>query len=307
MTRWRSSEDVRLSHRLEAAGIRVAVGLFRRLPHRAAIRLGATLGSLAYRLGIRRRVTLDNIRRAGVVATEPEVRATGLGAYRSLGRTIAEYARLPITTLAELEERVTIEGLENLQTALAAGKGVIAVSGHFGSLELMATSFRLFDIHPTLLVAPMKNPLASHFFREQRLAYGVDVIEVGPGLRDAFRVLRRGGLLCLAADQDAGRHGAFIDFFGRPASTPTGAIELAMRTGAPVIFGLCFREGLDHHRVVIRPPVVVDAADPTERVIHEQLERLTAWLEEGIRERPDHWFWLHRRWKTRPSGVGTSA
>jgi KDO2-lipid IV(A) lauroyltransferase len=304
VARWRSAETVRLSHRIEALGIRIGVGLFMRLSHRAALGLGAAMGSLAYRLGIRRRVVLENIRKAGVVADEAEVVATARETYRNLGRTFAEYARLPRTTLAELSERVEMVGIENMRAALAPGRGAIAVSGHFGSLELMATAFRTADIRPTLLVAPMRNPLATRYFREHRAAYGVDVIEVGPGLRDAFRVLKRGGLLCLAADQDAGRHGMFVDFLGRPASTPTGAVELAMRTGAPIVFGLCFREGVERHRVVIRPPFFVDADGPPERVLHEQLTRLNRWLEEGIRERPDHWFWLHRRWKTRPARPG---
>ena len=272
MARWRSPDDIRFSHRLEALGIR---------------------------LGVRRSVTVDNIRRARVT-DDDSVTTVAHETYRNMGRTFAEYARLPRTTEEELRARVRFEGLEHMTSALARGKGVVAVSGHFGSLELMATAFKLIDARPTLLVAPMRNPLATRFFESHRSAYGVDVVEVGPKLREAFRVLRAGGLLCLATDQDAGRHGVFVDFLGRPASTASGAIELAMRTGAPLVFGLCFREGRDRHRAVIHPPVDVRESGPRDAVIREHLERIAGSLEDGIRERPDHWLWLHRRWKTRP-------
>lgn len=306
MARWRMPERVSLSHRFEALGIRIGVGLFKAVPHRVALRLGGALGTAAYHLGVRRTVALENIRLASGVAAHGEAPRVAREAYRNLGRTFAEYARLPRTSLTELKTRIHFEGLEHMQSALARGKGVVAVSGHFGSLELMATAFRLIDAHPTLLVAPMRNPLATRYFRAHRSAYGVDVAEVGPRLREALRVLKRGGLLCLAADQDAGRHGIFIEFLGRPASTATGAVELALRTGAPIVFGLCFREGLDHHRIVIEPPFSVEPGEDRAGAIRTSMEHLTARLEDGIRKRPDHWFWLHRRWKTRPEGTDRS-
>lgn len=303
MARWRAPHDVRVAHRLEVLGIRIGVATMKRLPHRTALAFGAALGSAAFRLGVRREVAIDNIRRAADVVSPDEAPRVAHDAYRNLGRTFAEYARLPVTSLESLRARVRFEGLEHMQAALARGRGVVAVSGHFGSLELMATAFRLLDAKPTLLVAPMRNPLATQYFRRHRSAYGVDVAEVGPRLREAFRVLRRGGLLCIAADQDAGRHGMFVDFLGRPASTATGAVELAMRTGAPIVFGLTFREGVDHHRLVIEPPMDVTEGEDRERTIRTHLERLSRLLEAGIRARPDHWFWLHRRWKTQPADV----
>jgi KDO2-lipid IV(A) lauroyltransferase len=152
----------------------------------------------------------------------------------------------------------------------------------------------------------MRNPLATRAFKAHWERCGIEVIEVGPGLRAAFLVLKRGGLLCFAADQDAGRHGVFVDFLGRAASTPSGPVELALRTGAPIVFGLIFRRGsvrgIDHHLVRIDPPLFVEEKGSREETVRHHVQHLSNRLSAGILEQPDQWFWFHRRWKTRPPG-----
>jgi len=302
VARWTPATRITVSHRMEALGIRIGVFLFNALGHRAAVRAGARLGDLVWRLGIRRKVVRENLAHArDALGPDADLGHIERECYRSLGRALAEYARLSGRGRADVLRSIRIEGDAPTLEALARGEGVVALSGHFGSLEAMATAFAGKSVvTPTLLVAPMRNPLATKLFRDYRARYGVDLIEVGPRMREAFAVLKRGGLLCMAADQDAGRHGIFVDFLGRPASTPTGPIELALRTGAPIVFGLVFRE--DETRQVVRmdPPVHLEPHGDHEETIRHYTQLFADRLAEGIRERPDHWFWLHRRWKTRP-------
>jgi KDO2-lipid IV(A) lauroyltransferase len=104
----------------------------------------------------------------------------------------------------------------------------------------------------------------------------------------------------MASDQDAGRRGVFVDFLGRPASTPSGPVELALATGAPIVFGTIHRVAIDRHVVRLRPPVWPERDRDREETVLRYSQLFAGWLEEAIRGDADHWFWLHRRWKTRP-------
>lgn len=285
---------------MQGVALLAAIALLAALPHRRAIRLGAALGDLVRLVGVRRRVVLENIAASGLELPPGGPEALARACYRNMGRVFAEYARMPRLTREDYLRLVTHEGIEHIHEAMAGGRGVIALSGHFGSLELMAASFRHAGVHPTLLVAPMRNPIATRILRKHRRAAGVDILEVGPELREAYRVLRRGGFLCMASDQDAGRRGVFVDFLGRPASTPTGPIELALATGAPIVFGTIHRVATDRHVVRIRPPVWPERDGDRGATVLRYSQLFARWLEEAIRADADHWFWLHRRWKTRP-------
>lgn len=111
-------------------------------------------------------------------------------------------------------------------------------------------------------------------------------------------MLKQGGLLCLAADQDAGRHGVPVRFLGRWASAATGPFELALRTGAPVVWGLIHREGPTRHRVRIDAPEVLTAHGDHGETLRYHAQAYADRLAAGVRSQPDQWFWLHRRWKT---------
>ena len=177
---------------------------------------------------------------------------------------------------------------------------MIALSGHYGSPEVMTVGLAEQGIDPHVLVAPMRNPLVSAFFSRHRETYGVHPVEVGPSMRELIRVLRKGAVVCMAADQDAGRHGIFVDFLGRPASTATGPVEMARRTGAAIVFGTIRRLPDGSHLAVIDPPITVEDRGDEAATVRYYVEDLSRRLEAAVRLAPEQWFWLHRRWKTKP-------
>jgi KDO2-lipid IV(A) lauroyltransferase len=300
VARWQRLEKPTFAHRLEYVGVRVAVGCLKRFPTGLAYRLGERMGVLAWRIGIRREVVLANLSAAvGLTGGEDPPRIAA-ACYRHVGRSFAELAVIPGLSADEVKALVTFEGLEHVRAAVDAGRGVIALSGHYGSPEVMTVGLAAHGMDPHVLVAPMRNPLVSDFFSRHREAYGVHPVEVGPSMRELIRVLRKGAMVCMAADQDAGRHGLFVDFLGRAASTATGPVELARRTGAAIVFGTVRRREDGTHVAVIDPPITIEDRGDDAATVRYYVEDLSRRLERAVREVPEQWFWLHRRWKTKP-------
>jgi KDO2-lipid IV(A) lauroyltransferase len=114
------------------------------------------------------------------------------------------------------------------------------------------------------------------------------------------RRLRAGGCVAMLGDQDARRDGVFVPFFGRPASTPAGPAWLSLATGAPLVFGTCLRGPDGRYEARLFPPLYPEGDAGDMDAVRALTARHTAMLEAEIRQRPESWFWLHKRWKTKP-------
>lgn len=292
----------RASHAFETALLHGVAGAATALPLPAARGLGAGIGTLLHGLGVRRRVAESNLRLA-FPERDDAWRAAILAAhYRELGRVAMEYPRIPELVAAPREQVfATFEGEQHLHEAAALGRGVLLLTGHFGNFELCGAALTRFN-PVDFVVKPLSNPGADRWVADMRARAGVGTIPLGSGVRGVFRALREGRWVAVLGDQDARRHGVFVPFFGRLASTPAGPAHLSLATGAPLVFGTCSRAA--DGRVVLRvdPPIVPegDARDP--EAVRALTAKHTARLETVIRERPEFWFWLHRRWKTPPPG-----
>jgi KDO2-lipid IV(A) lauroyltransferase len=291
-----------LEDRLEYLVVLVFVRVMRLLPGRFATWLGGVLGRIAFDLvGFRRGVTVANIRRhLACIPAGPDPVACGRRAYINFGRSIAEFARLPSTDMRHIRANIDMEGLSHLDAALAAGKGAVLVTGHFGSWELMGCALARLGYPLVFVVGVQRNPLVQHVMNALRKECGIPVIEPA-SLMAATHALRDNRFLAMLSDQDAGRHGIFAEFLGEPASTPPGAARLAALTGAPVITGFIVRTGLIRHRIIIEAPLSVDRSLAKPEVIKALTQAYSASIESYVRRYPDHYLWAHRKWKTRPS------
>jgi KDO2-lipid IV(A) lauroyltransferase len=153
------------------------------------------------------------------------------------------------------------------------------------------------------VVKPLSNPRVDRWLSDLRRRAGVGQIPLGAGVRAVYRSLRQNRWVALVGDQDAHAAGVFVPFFGRPTSTPRGPADLALRTGAPLIMGFATRMPDGRHRLEMEPPLAVPERHD-EAAVEDLTARHTARLEAWIRRRPDHWLWLHRRWKTAPRSAG---
>lgn len=293
-----------LKHRLEYAGLYTVFLLSRVLPRRAFIRVGSWVGRFAFDvLRVRRAVTLANLRFVfGHERADGELVRLGRRSYEQLGGSLLEFSSLYSMDEHELRRVVRIDGLEHMDAALRGGRGAMLVTGHFGNWELFGAAFVSRGYPTTFLVKEQSNPLASRMQNLLRARGGIEVIHQGPQVaREVLRALRRGRLVGILPDQDARRHGVFVEFLGRPASTYKGPAFFAYRANVPIIAGYIRRNPDGTHIGQVLPPIYPDPSRDQEQEVARLTQAYVRDMERWVRAHPEHYFWVHRRWKTQPS------
>lgn len=287
----------------EYAFLRAVQVLLALLPLRAGLWLGRRLGLLA-RLFDRkhRRFAEENAARAlGLTPREAEDLVRQV--YRNVGANTTEDLMLGrIMRKRSIAELCTVEGREHLEAALAQGRGALMLTGHFGNWELGG----LVVAHlagPVLAVArQLGNPLLWRYTQRWRERAGLDVVGRHGAARHLVRHLKQGGKVLMLIDQNQRQGGVFVDFFGKLASTVPTPAKLALRYDLPVLMGYIRRVGTgSQHHMKIEPAEVVRTGDLEADVV-ATTARFTKKIEQFVREHPDQWFWLHRRWRKRPPG-----
>lgn len=291
---------MKLSHRFETLLLKGVVGSLAGLSWPAARERGARLGALVERLGIRRDVARANLALAFPEQPIPWRERVLDEHYKELGRVAAEYPRMAELARAPREQVFALwQGIEHARAALAKGRGMVFLTGHLSNFEL-AGALVAREFPMAFFAKPLSNPGAEEWISAIRQRAGLDVLQPGAGVRNVIRRLRAGGTVAMLADQDARRDGVFVPFFGRPASTASGPAWLSLATGAPIVFCTCARAADGRLELRMFPALepAGDAGDP--EAVRALTARHTALLEAAVRERPAQWFWLHKRWKTRP-------
>ncbi len=288
---------------------RVSQTLASFLPLRAVQALGRQVGSIAFIcLPAQRALVEQHLSRAfGDTMAPGQRRRVAAGVFRNIGQTGLEWLKLPSLSVPHIQALVTVEGLEHLQQAAAAGRGVLACSAHFGNWEFIAIYLRSLGFDGALLARKLRYPEYQDFFIDMRAKKGVPTHERG-SLREVAHLLRQNKIVGLMPDQDTdGLEGDFVEFFGSPAYTPVGPAALSLITGAAMVPCFMVREN-GRFRLVIKP--ALELAEPVAdrraaiRQLTQQLSRAT---EDMIRLHPEQWVWMHRRWKTTPQTLTAKA
>jgi KDO2-lipid IV(A) lauroyltransferase len=263
-------------------------------------RLARFVGGLAYTLGIRRHVALENLERAMPERSEAERRAIARGTYITMARVVleslADEPRLPPGW--EQEEVVGAEAWKALQAHVATGKGALLVTGHFGNWELLGEILIKRGVPLNALVRPLKGALNMRI-AENRVRAGAGLIYPKGAVQETVAALGRGESVFMLLDQAIPSKGVFVPFFGRLASTTPAMAVASQRTGIPAWVVMAVREG-GRFRVHIEGPIPPPAAEEGRDPITEHTALVTAALERVIRQYPEQWLWLHRRWKYAP-------
>ena len=258
------------------------------------------LADLAYYvLGIRKKVVLDNLSASFPDKSLSELKIIARNTYRQFATTMMELLYFPKWKKEDVDRMVSIEGKEVLDEALNGGKGAVIVSGHFGNWELLGACTA---IHYKLnyVVGRQKNTMVDDLLNSYRSGKNIRLIPMKIALRGVMQALKKNEFLAILSDQDAHELGTFVNFFGRPASTPKGPAVFALRAGCPLIFCSIVRFG-DRFKAKFETVPRPQPSGDEEKDVQAYTQAYTSLLESHCREHPDHWFWLHRRWKTHPS------
>jgi KDO2-lipid IV(A) lauroyltransferase len=220
------------------------------------------------------------------------------GVFSSIARLLAAFARLPRLTPQNISTLIRYDGLENFQIALAKGHGVLVATAHLGNWELSAFSHAWMTAPMHIVVRPLDNPRIDAFVERYRALSGNHIIQKKDAARGILKALKSGDAVGILIDQNTTLdQGVFIDFFGRKACAGTAFAKLAHHSGAAVVPGFALWSE-EERRYILRfypeIPMTGEVAADTQ-LIHAQLESV-------IRQYPDQWLWIHRRWKTRPPG-----
>jgi Kdo2-lipid IVA lauroyltransferase/acyltransferase len=271
----------------------------RSLSFRSASRLGWLLGGFFYRrFGIRKKITLDNLEHAFPELSPAERNRIAEGAFRGYIRSLVEGLWTGGATADEVRATTILRNPEVAREALARGKGLILMTGHFGQWEFVVSALPLNLGFPVIAVAqPQRNKHIDAIVTANRSRFGSGTVTMRQSVRDVYQLLRNGKAIGMLGDQSGPKESVFVDFFGRPAATHRGAASFSLKAGSPIVMFFLVRlpdgryEG--HFEEVSREGLT---GTDDEKVL-ELTRRHTSVLERMIRLYPDHWLWMHKRWK----------
>jgi KDO2-lipid IV(A) lauroyltransferase len=245
-----------------------------------------------------RRVALRNLSFAMPQLDSREHARIVDGVFQSLSRLLVALARFPSIDRSNVAQWIGYEGFEHYQDAKREGRGVLIATAHLGNWELSAFAHALMTEPMHVMVRPLDNPFIDALVERRRTLSGNDLIDKRDAARAVMKALRSNSAVGVLIDQNtSSEEGLFIDFFGKLACANSGFVKLAHRSRAPVIPGFALWDKHTHRYILRFYPRVEMTGD-----IQRDTQRLHSKLEEIIREHPDQWMWIHRRWKTRPAG-----
>jgi Kdo2-lipid IVA lauroyltransferase/acyltransferase len=246
-----------------------------------------------------RRVAETNLRFALPELSAGERRRLIDGVFASVARLLADFARFPEINASNVHDVIRYEGLEHYERAKQKGRGILVATAHLGNWELSAFTHALMTEPMHVMVRPLDNPLIDRLVEERRQLSGNKLILKKDAALSVVRALKANQAVGILIDQNTTpEEGVFIDFFGVKACAGAAFAKLAARTGAAVVPGFAFWEEAECKYVLRFYPEVEITGDA-----NIDIQRIHSGFEWMIRQYPDQWLWIHRRWKTRPPGA----
>jgi KDO2-lipid IV(A) lauroyltransferase len=294
---------------IEYAGARMLLALLGLLPRGAAVAVATGVVLLLPKVvGSLRRTGMRNLETAFPDKTQTEREDILRGTFENLGRVLGDLSQFPKYDREKLAELIdydlddTSKALYNLNKEQK--RGVLITTGHLGNWEMLVLGFAALYEPISYLARPLDNPKLDDMLNERRTRFGNDPINKSNSAMLAMKILRDGGILGILADVNVHpKEGVFVPFFGVDACTTSGAALMAIRSNALIFPTFCVWQKDEGRYKFVHGDVIAPAdTGDRKRDIVETTAAFTAEIEKIIREYPDQWMWIHKRWKTRPKG-----
>lgn len=288
-----------MQNQIEYFFFRILLSFIRLFPFGTVQRMGSAFGALMYSIfGLRKHLVLDNLRRAYPEKSPSELDAIAKGSFRNLFTAYFEILFIDRLREDDFRRMISFPEIDRMKALYERGKGLIILTGHFGNWELCALGVPLLlPKKYTVIVQKQRNPYINNFMTGMRSRFGSKLVVMERALRESLRALSNNEGIALIADQSGPESGIYADFFGRPASTHQGPAVFQVRSGAPMILVVLIREGREKFRIEMTEIDTESLTGTDEEKMKELTQRHVTALERYIRLYPDHWLWMHKRWK----------
>ena len=285
--------DKRCKINISAKLLRLFIVFIKKLPYGFAAELGSFLGIVLWFFSFRRVSRLESRCDKSLGAGARLSRKIIRDSYANMGRIFCEYFSLK--SREEAAGLVTIAGEEHLSEALKKGRGVILMTAHLANWEIAAAAVCHCGYPLNVIYTPQRNTAGvEDLFREQReKVCGMGLIpSEGAGVKQAFKVLKRGEILCILQDLDARGDGVVMDFLGLPASVHTGLAKLSRRFNCPVVPTRAARDEKGKNLLLFYPSLIYDGD------MEKFLSICNNIVESWVKEHPGQWMWILDRWES---------
>ena len=294
---------MKFSHRWQSAAALLALSVFRALPLGAASAFGGWIGRTLGPHLARHRIASDNLQLAFPELSPSERDRILMGMWDNFGRVVGEYAHLDTLRRSVESGRglVTFAGLEHIERLKRDYKGAVFVGGHLGNWEVGGLMLHEVGMETVAVYRPPDIPMIDRLLRKHRANVFSQLVVKRHDVKELVSALRAHGSVSMMVDQKLWQ-GEILPFFGHDAHTTTLPAKLALRYGVPIIPVRIERLSGPRFRITAYPPIAMpetaDGDDGTNAEIQLTLA-INRVLEGWIRERPEQWHWLHRRWRIR--------
>jgi KDO2-lipid IV(A) lauroyltransferase len=286
-----------ISYRL----IRLIIQMMSYIPYPLAQFKGKGLGIAGYHIPMSRKaVALENIKQSYNGITDGDAKRLLRRVYMHFGQMFFEIPHVFRMKPHTVDRYVIFDGEENVINALKKKKGVFFLTAHFGNWELMCAAVSLRFGNLAVIARPADFVPFDRMINELRSHFGTEVIPKQRAMRRLLSAVKENKLIGMLLDQNVDWYeGNFVPFFGRWACTNKGLSLLALKTRTPVIPAFQVRQSDGRYRMIFGKEVALQRTGDKTKDMETNTERFTQVIEKYVREYPDHWFWFHKRWKTK--------
>jgi len=251
-----------------------------------------------YLVPIRKSTTIENLKNAFPDLSNDKIKKIAYNSYKSFCTTLIEILHMPAMTYDEIKKQVNCTNSELIKNKYDEHKGVILLSAHFGNWEYVATSVAAqLNLPFSVVVKEQRNPYVTNWLNNVRVKWNNKIVPLGISIRQTYQTLKNKNIVAMVADQRGPQEAIKVRFFGRDVTVHTGPAVLALKTGAPILYGVPVRKPDHFYETTMTEISTDDLPDSYEAKIKEVSQRHMSYLETYIRRYPEQWLWMHKRWK----------